>query len=261
MKLLSLFLLLLTSSFVFERSFPGTADQILTDELGNIFLIGPRRIEKRNMDGKLLFQAADLNYGELSTVDLTNPLMPFAYYREQAKLVFLDNTLSQQGQTIDLFEKGFVQVEAICGSRGDAFWLWDARLSELIRVDRQFNALNSTGNLGVLLGLRLNPVQLIERGSAVYLIDPVAGLIVFDVYGKYRTRLPIFPDGPLEVIEDRLVYVSEGMLHILDQTYVGEEVIPLPVATFRSFCLRKDKLFIVDDKQVSIYRYQRDVKN
>lgn len=256
-----LFFLLIQSAFVYEFTLPVGGTQIDLDDLGNIYSVNNRRIEKWSKDGKLLFQTADLNFGDLTGLDLSNPLMPFVYYRDQAKVVILDNTLSQQGASIDLFEKGYLQVEFVCGSRGDAFWLWDARMSELVRVDRQFQRLNSTGNLGVLLGLTLNPVQVIERGSAVYLVDPDVGILQFDIYGTYRTRIAVFPDYPLRITDDRLIFIQGKNLHILGRSLLEEDIIPLPEETFNAFTLRRGKLYLTSQTSTKVYRYMADVKN
>jgi len=261
MNLFFLILLSVSSGFVFERSIPTTGAQVDVDELGNVYFVQSRRVEKRDATGKLLFQTADLNFGEITNLDLTNPLMPFLYYREQSKLVFFDNTLSQQGQALDLFEKGFLQVEYVCGSRGDSFWLWDARMSELVRVDRQFETLSSTGNLGVLLGLTLSPSQLFERGSSVYLIDKENGVLVFDVYGNYRTRLLIKSPYPMKVFDESLIYVSDDQLHILDRGWVEEESVNLPEKDWQAFSFWRGRLYLAGKADTRVFRFSETVKN
>jgi len=251
----------LLSGFIHERTLPFSGNQIELDEIGNIYTVNRTRMEKWSSDGTLLFRSADLNYGDITQFDLSNPLMPFAYYREQAKVVFLDNTLSQQGSTIDLFEKGFLQVEYICGSRGDAFWLWDARMSELIRVDRAFQPLSSTGNLGVVLGLELHPVQVTERGNSVFLVDPELGILIFDIYGTYRTRLPVKTTKPIRVVDDNLLFMSDDGLHILDPTRTQEDVLPLPEGAFESYTFARNRLFLSGGGTTKVYRYMPDVKN
>lgn len=260
MNLFVLFLLTISSGFVFEQTIPTTGMQVDVDELGNLYFAQSRRIEKRDANGKLLFQTADLNYGEITNLDLTNPLMPFVYYREQAKVVFFDNTLSEQG-AIDLFEKGFLQVEYVCGSRGDSFWLWDARMSELVRVDRQFKTISSTGNLGVLLGLTIVPSQLIERGSSVYLVDKENGVLVFDVYGNYRTRLLIKSPHPMKVVDESLIYVLDDQLHILDRGWVEEQSVNLPEKGWEAFSFWRGKLYLTGKADTRVFRFSETVKN
>jgi len=261
MMLLLSFLLLIQSVFVHEATLAVGGSLIEPDDLGHLYVVQDRRIEKWSKEGKMLFQSGDLNFGEITSLDLSNPLMPFVYYREQAKVMILDNTLSQQGMMLDLFEKGFLQVEYVCGSRGDAFWLWDARMSELVRVDLQLQRLNSTGNLGVLLGLALHPVQVIERGNSVYLVDPDLGILQFDIYGTYRTRIPVRTAFPVRVTDDRLLFVEDGSLHILGRNFLEEDVIPLPDEDFNAFAFRRGKLYLTDSERTRVYRYSPDVKN
>ena len=244
-----------TQNLVFEKSYTTDATDFKVDELGNLYLIHQSYVERINASNSAKFRTSEMNYGNIDFLDLTNPLKPFIHYAGIGKIVVFDNTLSQQGDPIDLWAYGYTQVEMIAGSRGDAYWLWDARNSELIRVDGSFNRLTSTGNLSVLLSKTIQPVQILERGQQVYLRDSVNGLIVLDVYGKYRTTLNLLSDQDIQVIEDDIVYLKDRSLHILSRDWITEDVITLPelpasrVQWFKQRCY-----FLLETDSLQVYK-------
>jgi len=246
---------LLTQNFEFEKSYKTDAIDFEIDGLGNLYLIHNNYIERINSSNSARFRTSDMNYGNIDYLDLTNPLKPFIHYAGIGKIVVFDNTLSQQGDPIDLWSYGFTQVEMIAGSRGDAYWLWDARNSEMIRVDGSFNRLTSTGNLSVLLSKTIQPLQILERGQQVYIRDAVHGVIVLDVYGKYRTTLNLSTTQDIQVIEDDIIYLKDRSIHILSRDWITEDVITMPelpasrVQWFKQRCY-----FLLDSDTLQVYK-------
>ncbi|MFM7813353.1 MAG: hypothetical protein ACKO66_02425, partial [Flavobacteriales bacterium] len=134
-----------TLQFVGEQ--PMDARHVTSDELGNVYYVYDRYIERHSTSGKPLFRTSEFELGEVTSFDVTNPMKPFIFVQGTGKLVFFDNTLSRQSDEVDLFAKGYQQVECVAGSRGDAYWLWDAYQMELIKVDGRFQKQSSSGNL------------------------------------------------------------------------------------------------------------------
>lgn len=247
---------LLSAVFVYSSSFQITAQKFVMDELGNYYFIDGQVVEKRDSKGTLLFRNSELNFGRIDHLDLTNPLQPFLYYKEQNKIIALDNTLSAQGGIIDLFDKGFGQVECVGGSRGDAFWLWDVSKTELIKVDKQFNQLNSSGNLSMLLGKSLHPLQIIEKGNDLFLYDKAEGVFVFDIYGNYKSTISIKADGQIQIVNGSIAYTWEGMYKILSWDRITETSTPLPPTCKSTPHYFNQSIHYLENNQLFVYKIQ-----
>jgi hypothetical protein len=255
------YFLLLTEPFVLEKTIPTDAQDIKVDELGNLYLLNDTYIVRINAVGNTQFRSSELNYGNIEFFDITNPLKPFIYYREIGKLVIFDNTLSQQGNDIDLYERGYTQVELVCGSRGDAYWMWDARNSEMIRVDAHFKKLVSSGNLSVLLGKELMPIQIIERGDHLYLIDAELGIFIFDIYGTYQTNVAIIPEHEIQIVKNELVYTQGTTLHILGSDLMNEQKLEIPVKDAERVYYFNNRLFCLSKGKVEVWKYTETTRN
>jgi hypothetical protein len=229
------------------------ADRIVVDELGNMYLMTASSIERRNAVGGAVFRCSELQWGDFHAIDVTDPLRPFAHFPATGKVVFFDNTLSVQGTPIDLFEQGFDNVEWMCGSRGDGYWLWDARNSELVRVDRNFMKRFSTGNLSILLNRALRPIGMMERGSYLYVLNEDYTLHVFDMFGSWKKSVPLAPVSSWMGDSGWLYMMrKDGKLEVIDTRSWLSEVLALPGSSGTYF-YQNGRLFQVAEGRLRVY--------
>ena len=247
-------------SFSLIRQEPCGCTHVSVDELGNLYFQGPRFIERRNAVGGGSFRNSELQWGDYESIDLTDPLRPFIHFPATGKLVFWDNTLSMQGSPVDLFEQGFDQIELACGSRGDAFWLWDSRQSELLRVDRTFQRLSSSGNLSVLLGFAVLPVQLIERGSNLYVRTSDHRVLIFDIYGAFKKQLQPGEIRDMQVVHDRLYLITEKEIQMINTVTSESAQLPLPLSDAR-FYASKGMLYAVKAGVLYTFKFPETARN
>lgn len=251
--MISIALLLLIQVFSLESSFDVNASQFAIDQLGNYYFLEGRTIEKRDQHGNLLFKNSELDYGNIYSIDLTNPLQPLLFYKDQGKIAFLDNTLSLQGSVIDLFDYGFGQIECVGGSRGDAYWLWDVSSTELIRVNRQFVKQNSSGNLSQLLGRQIHPTQIQEAGNNLYVTDPSFGVMVFDIYGNYRSSIPLEFDGYVQIENEKIIYTQHSQLKVIGSNKIDEMSYDLPPDCQNKVVFFAKKIHCLHNKRMQIF--------
>jgi hypothetical protein len=242
------------SSFILESKLETKAASVVVEELGNIYLLHETFVERKSTVGKESFRSSDFNYGPIEYFDVTNPLKPFLHFREAGKIILFDNTLSQQGEPVDLFNLNLGQIELIAGSRGDAYWLWDAMNSEMIRTDGNFQKLTSTGNLSVLLEKELYPRQILERGDYVYLVDPIEGVFVFDIYGTYRTLLKVFPECGLNAVNNQLIYLEKGKIQVLGTDWITAGIVELPAEGVISFAYFNRKFYVLRNGFLEVWK-------
>lgn len=239
--------------FFLESSFPIEAQKMEVDDLGFVYFIHNQTIEKRESSGQLLFRNSELNYGAIDHFDLTNPLQPFVYFKTQNKLLVLDNTLSQQGDLIDLNEKYPGQIEVVAGSKGDAYWLWNASNSELIKVDRQFTPLSKSGNLSQMLNKTLHPHQILERGSHVFLADSVHGVFEFDIYGTYRKQVNLVTNHTIQYENDYFITIKNDSIHFLSINQIESFGEKMPITKTEQAFVKSNRLFTLNENGFSLY--------
>ena len=237
------------------------ANRLVVDELGNIYLMNTTGIERRNAVGGGVFRTSEMQWGEFHDVDVTDPLRPFIHFPSTGKVVFFDNTLSAQGFPIDLFELGYDNVEYMCGSRGDGFWLWDARNSEIIRVDRNFNRILSTGNLSILLKSEIRPQAMMERGSFLYVLNSDNTLHVFDMFGAWKKSLTIGALLNWEADSGGLfLFGVDKKMRIVDAKLWQVQELELPVSA-GSFSFHSPYLYSLENGVLRMFKLVETTRN
>jgi len=155
------------------------------DNIGNIYLSQEAELKKYLPNGKLFARYSNLQLGEISSVDATNPLKILLYYRNLQQIVFLDNQLSNNSENVSLVNLGFEQTDLVCSSANNSFWIFNKQNNELLRFNENSKRIANTGNLKQVLQVDLSPNFMIEYNGNLFLNCPETGIYVFDVFGGY----------------------------------------------------------------------------
>lgn len=181
-----------------------------TDNLGNCFIVDKDEITKYDGNGAVFNKFSIKAFGSIESIDACNPLKLMVFYKDFAKLVFLDNTLSLNGSPIDLEELNLSQAKLACVSHSDGFWLYDQQKFALVRVDQSLSIAENTSDLNQLLGININPNYLCEYNNSVYLNNPETGILVFDVFGAYVKTIPLLHLTKFHVTNNAIYYIQNN---------------------------------------------------
>jgi WD40 repeat protein len=189
---------------------PFMGGSFTTDNLQNLYLFHGSTLRKYNSQGKLVCTYDDKSYGNITSVDVNDPLKILVFYKDFPEVVLLDNTLSVNGNPFSPSDAGFPLATLACTSHDNSVWLYDAQNFQLIRIDVNLAVEQKTGNLAQVLGISLNPDYLMEYNNYVYLNDSAQGILVFDSFGTYYKTIPITGLTSFEVRGDDLYYILPG---------------------------------------------------
>lgn len=176
------------------------------DNLENIYTICESEIKKFTSNGKLFARYSNLKYGNVSSIDATNPLKIIVYYKDYQQLVFLDNQLSDNGISVSLEKLGYEQTELVCASANNSFWLYNKQNNELVRFNENSKKISSTGNLIQLLKTEISPSYITESNGFLYLNCPKEGIFVFDIFGTYIKTIGLVNQKKIRINENIVYY-------------------------------------------------------
>lgn len=166
------------------------------DKLENLYVIRESKLSlysKGFIDKEYEFSAD--KYGEISSLDVSNPHKLLLYYRDFQTLLLLDNTLAIL-DILNLDEYGFLDIKAVSLSNDNNLWILDDQ--NVRKVDIQGSEILSTEPLYTYnLGSEIKSLR--EEANQLYL-EYENGLAVFDTYGQYIEFLefPVFDNYDLE---------------------------------------------------------------
>ncbi|MFT3883958.1 MAG: hypothetical protein QM724_00590 [Flavobacteriales bacterium] len=211
------------------RTIEGAFDRFTTDDLGNVYALQGDVLRLFNAEGRQLARNSLNTFGGITCIDAFSSLKPLIFSRQQGQLALLDNTLSVQGDPIDLPRAGFPQVTQVCMSVQNAFWFFDERALSLSRVDAQLRPLASTGRLDQLLGWTPHPTYLAELDGWLYVCDSEHGVLLFDLFGTYARTLPIVNARTIDVRNGAVWYIAGIDLHRYDLRTMETTSLPWPI--------------------------------
>ncbi|MGB1317648.1 MAG: hypothetical protein ACPG5W_05555 [Flavobacteriales bacterium] len=231
----------------------GEFDFMTTDHIGRLYLAKGHELFLYSPEGELMYQFSDLSRGEITHLDCANPLKLLLFYPDYSQVTFLDNTLSRTRENVDLNTLELELAQLACASFDNGFWVYDPISFRLIRFDQSLRITNEVSNINQLVGAEINPVQMMESESWLYMNDPAHGIFVFDSFGTYSKLIPIPNAQRFQARSNGVFFLLDGKVMKYNTVSLETTEIELPETDFKTVSIEKKHLFILTEEGVNIY--------
>ena len=255
-----LFIILFISSNCFSqskysliKSIEIESDFFTTDNQSNVYAVKANELSKFDKKGKLLYKYSNKNFGNITFVDASNMLRILIFYKDFLQVIFLDNTLSANGEIISFDKIGFQQVLLVCSSHNSSMWIYDQQNFSLIRLDKNLEKIQQTNNLNTLLNDTLQPISILEYDNRVFLNNPQTGIFIFDIYGTYYKTVPVKNTSQFQPIGEWIYYLIDKKIKAYNIKTTEEKEFEMPMTDFKNFRLEMDVLMLQSDKSISLF--------
>jgi hypothetical protein len=189
----------------------GSYTDFYIDNLNNIYLLNKNnQLKKLNDKGDSVSVSNALRkFGDIYSVDISNPLKILVYYKDFSTLIILDRFLSTVN-TIDLRKYGILQSQAVAQSYDNNYWVFDAVENKLKKIDDNGNILLQTPDFRTIFTEQFSPEKIIDNNGFVYLYDSKKGWLIFDYYGALKQNIPQANLKNVQVIKKELYGFDSG---------------------------------------------------
>jgi len=224
-----------------------------SDHLGNVYLIDEQQsITKFDRDGKQMESVNFKLFGELTQIDASNPFEIYLHYRDQQRLVFIDNQLSIRGE-LDLGEISNVEVSAVCRSYDNGLWVFDAGDARLLKYDKELKVRAESPAAALWTSENWVPSKIYEDGVNVYVLDKQNGVAVFDVFAQFVRKIPVKGLEEIQLRNGRMIFWADKQLqqidlrlHTRDTLYRNPDLGQVRLESKRIFGTQKGRLVALD---------------
>lgn len=251
-KLTSILIIFFLSFEIIAQNKPITfkGKTFTTDQTGSYYEIYSDQIIKIGKNGQRQFTYSNNILGEISSVDVFNPMKIIVFFKDFSKIVILDNTLSEQGGALDLNEVSLEETSLVCTSYNNGIWYYNPLKFQLTRLENSTKNINISANISNILNKNIQPNFLVEFNNRLYLNDPTNGVLVFDVYGTYLKTIPIFGLTTFQVKENYLLYVNQtGQIETYDFFTLEKSVYkPLQYVKVKTVRIENKIIYIINSK-------------
>lgn len=212
---------------------PGDHDaaDFTVDNLGNIYILRKdNQLRKLSPQGDSLAVFNDVRrYGQIASIDVTNPLKILVFYREFTTIIELDRFLNIVN-TIDLRKLNILQVKAIGLAYDNNVWVFDELDAILKRVGDDGSLVDQTSDFRQLFDSVPDPALIRDQAGFVYLYDPAKGVYIFDHYGTLKTHLDLRGWRDFDVIDKNLLGRNDHTFFRYQPGTLNMQEEPIPAA-------------------------------
>lgn len=198
------------------------------DKLGNIYAITTQNeLIKFDSKGNWISNYRAKVFGEISTLDCSNPLEIILFYPDVAQILRLDNMLLPQS-TIEISELNLGDNSVLCRSFDNNFWLYDERNFQVKKIAVDLRTVIEGTWLQNQFQESISPNFILEHQENVYLNSPDLGILVFDLYGVYLKTFPIKNLDFFQIHQQELFFIEGKKLKAFHLMNFTERTIPIP---------------------------------
>ncbi len=242
--------------FTLERTQTVSGTRLYVDNLENVYVINDNEIFKYKPDGKLFNRYSNKALGKVTLIDVSNPLKILLFYKDFSRIVYLDNTLTENGSTIFLDENDLELATLACASYDNGLWVYTTQNFRLVRFSQDLNITVDSKNINNFVNYGIQPNYLIEREGQVYMNDSTLGVVVFDIFGTYYKTVPIKGLDKIEVANKKIFYLKDDKLGVYDMKTFEEFEIPLPSGKVGDFYINENKLYVLNEGKLEVYKIE-----
>lgn len=229
------------------------------DNFGNLFIVTPANdVMKFDPKGIFLWSYANKSYGEISQLDVTDPLRIILYYAAYQQIVVLNNNLSEIGN-YSFNQNPDLQISLVASTNNNGFWAYDQINRELKKLSNFFVEDLKSGNIYQRNGFDMHATAMVTENQQVYINDTTAGIRIFDRYGNFiKTAVIDIEDG--FNVEGNEVYFTKGN-KLMSYNYLTFDLkeIPLPESSdFKKAILRFGRLVILGEKDLTLWAVKKN---
>jgi len=242
-----------------SKAFSGSFKNVEVDNLNNVYFISSNnQLKKTDANFKSLAAFNDSrNFGNISAVDVSNPLKILVFYKDFSTILVLDRFLNVIN-SIDLRKSNFFQVSVIATSYDSKIWLFDEIENKIFKIDDYGVKMMETADFRMLFENSFIPEKMIDNNGKLYAYDKSNGLMTMDYYGGLKQNYPIknlkniivandalFGFDNNELVNFNLSLLTKKNIHI---NYNGLKPIKQFVVNQQFFVLDKVSLNVFDIK-------------
>jgi len=222
------------------------------DLMGNCYLVNKNTIYKFDSHGKQLHNYSSPQSGQISHVNISNPMKILVLYADKGMIEVLDNTLSPVGNTFNLHALNISDPIAACISDNNGFWVYDAATGCFVQFNMNGSKINQSTDVRRLFDKAFFPDDMAIWSGYILATSSSAGSLIIDQTGTVFRVIP-----PLKKIQhagtNGLSYYHENNIFVVDPVSQTESKLSAEFEGLKSFSLNFPYLIIEFEKKISLY--------
>ncbi|OAQ40361.1 hypothetical protein A5893_05260 [Pedobacter psychrophilus] len=245
--------------YQFIAKIDTAAKMVNLDNLGNLFVVTPKNeLLKFNPQGKFLWNYTNKTFGDISQIDVTDPLRVILYYEGYQQIVVLNNNLSEISK-FTFNQNPNQQITLVASANNNGFWVYDQINRELRKLTNNFIDDLNSGNIYQRNGFDMQANFMLTDDQYIYINDKKEGIRIFDRFGNFFKTAIIFPKNNFEVNDNDIYFMKDSTFMKYNINTYHLSKIDLPIQeTFIDASLRFSRLVILKENDITLWAVKND---
>ncbi|NSW44749.1 MAG: hypothetical protein HPY79_02845 [Bacteroidales bacterium] len=241
------------SSLILIKQIPFKSTRIESNVLEQFYLINGSNLYMFSNDGVVVHSYSNKNIGEITQVDVSNPMRILLYYADFNQLHFLNNKLSPIASPILLDELGYTSVGGVCNSFQNGFWIYDSQKEQPILFSSTLELKYKGTTITLPDSVTSIPLLMCEEGKRLYLAFAGYGLYIFEQTGNLLRFIPIDELKYIQIKGNYAYYLANQIFYRLDLNSYQTQMIEKKIQNFYGFTVLSDKIIFATHDSLSFY--------
>ena len=247
MKFIFSFLWLFASLHIYAQK----SHQILeVDHFGNIYTIEGTELRKYSSNKEVLSNFSDALLGEITSIDVSNPLRIQLFYKEFNQVLYLDQSLSSIADPIDLYFYSDNETQLCCDASSGGLWMYNRDDNQVFKVSRQGEIINKSGLLTSYFK-EVTPSKMIEYQENLYFLIPLKGLVILNKFGNFIQQIPLAKISDFCFNNQELLYFKNFTWFKYNPMMTSDSIIFKIKGSGKSR-IQSNKIYLFSEDQISI---------
>jgi len=222
------------------------------DHLGNIYTTDGNELKKYSPEKELLYNFSDALLGDITSVDVSNPLRLLLFYKEFNQILYLDQTLAPIGDPIDLYNYSNNESQLCCNASSSGFWIYNNEDNQAFKISNQAEILNKSSLLSSYFKKK-TPTKMAEYNEQLYFLIPSEGILILNKFGQFIQQLPLPKIEAFCFNNQKLVYLKNGIWFSYNPlTTSDSNLYELKNSEHSQSQIHDNKIYILSANQISI---------
>ncbi len=253
--LFSIFSFQSKTDIIFDINLPFAADYFQIDNLGNIYIVKEARLVKILSSNKEEIEYSNFVLGNISSIDVSNPLRILLYYRDANQFLFLNNRLAELSSPVVLDAVDIYNSQLMCSSFENRIWVYDSQEMQLLQFNDKMDLIQKGTSLDQILDEVNTANILFEKDGYVYLNIPETGVLVFDSFGTYYKTFPKKGIKSFQVFNGIYFYqIGDSVYYFDKDTFEDKEIEIFNNENVKQVLMFNNKYYSLSESAIKIYQ-------
>lgn len=247
MKFIISFLCLIASLHSYAQNYHRIIE---VDHLGKIYTVEGTELTKYTSNKEIISSFSDALLGEISSIDVSNPLRIQLFYKEFNQVLYLDQSLSSISDPIDLYTYSDSETQLCCDASSGGLWMYNRDDNQVFKVSRQGEIINKSGLLTSYFK-EVSPSKMIEYQENLYFLIPLKGLVILNKFGHFIQQIPLAKISDFCFDNQELLYLKNHTWFKYNPMMTSDSII-FKIENSGESQIQSNKIYIFSEDQISI---------